>query len=65
MSLENLLVVNVMPENAPAVQTAIQTLKHAAAKIQVFNAYEKNFRPCVGCNACWLVTPGICAIKDG
>ena len=65
MSVESLLVVNVLPENDPAAQATIQTLKRSAANVQVIHAYEKNFRPCVGCNACWLVTPGVCAIKDG
>lgn len=65
MSLKNLLVVSVLPENNPAAQAAIQALKHTAARIQVIHAYEQNFKPCVGCNACWLVTPGICSIKDG
>lgn len=23
------------------------------------------FTPCVGCNACWLKTPGRCTIQDG
>lgn len=65
MSAENLLVVNVLPENDPAAQEAIQILKQSSTDVQVFHACEKNFRPCVGCNACWLVTPGVCTIKDG
>ena len=65
MSAENLLVVNVLPENDPKAQEAIRVLKQSSADVQVIHAYEKNFRPCVGCNTCWLVTPGICAIKDG
>ena len=65
ISAENLLVVNVLPENDSMAQAAIQTLKRSAANVQVIHAYERDFRPCVGCNACWLVTPGICAIKDG
>ena len=65
MSAENLLVVNALPENDPKAQAAIQILKQASADVQVIYAYEQSFRPCVGCNACWLVTPGICAIKDG
>ena len=63
MSAEGVLVVNVLPEKDPAAQVTIQTLKNAA-KIQVIHAFEQDFRPCVGCNACWLVTPGVCAIKD-
>ena len=65
MSTENLLVVNVLPENDRAAQAAIQTLKCSAANIQVIHTYEQGFCPCVGCNACWLVTPGVCVIKDG
>ena len=64
MSTKNLLVVNALPENAPAAQAVIETFENAA-KVTVIHAYEQIFRPCVGCNACWLVTPGICAIKDG
>ena len=65
MPVENLLVVNVLHENDPKAQVAIQVLKQTSADVQVIHAYEQDFRPCVGCNACWLVTPGICAIKDG
>ena len=65
MSAENLLVVNALHEDDPAAQAAIQALKSASPNVQVIHAYEKNFRPCVGCNVCWLVTPGICAITDG
>ena len=65
MPSKNLLVVSVLPEDDPAAQAAIQELKRTAPDIQVIHAYERNFRPCVGCNACWLVTPGICAVKDG
>lgn len=56
MPVENLLVVNVLPEDDPTAQAVIQSLKHSATEIQVIHAYERNFRPCVGCNACWLVT---------
>ena len=31
----------------------------------MIHTYEKNLRPCCGCNACWLVTPGVCSIRDG
>ena len=63
--IENLLIVSALPEDDPAAQAAIQSLKRAVADVHVIHAYEQHFHPCVGCNACWLVTPGICAIKDG
>ena len=65
MPIENLLIVSALPEDDPAAQAAIQSLKRAVADVHVIHAYEQHFHPCVGCNACWLVTPGICAIKDG
>ena len=65
MSENSLLVVSAIPEDDAAAQAAIRTLRRAAANVQVIHAYEQSFRPCVGCNACWLVTPGVCAIKDG
>ena len=63
--MKKLLIVNTLPEDSPAAQSAIQALQDKGLQVQVLHAYEKNLRPCVGCNACWLVTPGICAIKDG
>ena len=65
MQSKKLLIVSALPETDPTTQTAIQTLKCSGTDLQVIHAYEQNFRPCVGCNVCWLVTPGICAIKDG
>ena len=62
MPSEKILIVSVLPETDPTAQAAIQAIQQNA---EVIHACEKNFRPCVGCNACWLVTPGICAIKDG
>ncbi len=31
---------------------------------RIFEAYNMKISPCLGCNYCWLKTPGICAIKD-
>ena len=61
----SLLIVNLLPEDDPAALTAIETLGTAVPDNRVIHAYEKNLRPCVGCNACWLVTPGVCSLRDG
>ena len=63
--MKKLLIVNILPEEDPAAQSAIEALREKADQVQVIHAYEKNFRPCIGCNACWLKTPGICSIQDG
>ena len=63
--MKHLLVVNTLPEHDPAVAPALEVLKSAAAEVRVIHAHEMNLRPCVGCNACWLITPGVCSIHDG
>ena len=63
--MKRLLVINTLPEHDPAVSSALEALGRGAEEVRVIHTYEKNLRPCIGCNACWLVTPGICAVKDG
>ena len=60
----SLLIVNALPENDPRAVQAIEKLAARVNCYRVIHAYERNIRPCVGCNACWLVTPGVCSIKD-
>lgn len=31
---------------------------------EVFEGYGKKISHCIGCNYCWLKTPGICSVKD-
>ena len=33
-------------------------------EIEIINTAEMKIAHCVGCNMCWLKTPGVCAIKD-
>ena len=60
-----LLIVNTLPTDDPAAISAIHTLGKAVPDHRVIHTYEMALRPCVGCNACWLKTPGVCAIRDG
>ena len=63
--MKRLLIVNTLPEHDPAVAPALEALKGGAEEVRLIHACEKNLRPCVGCNACWLITPGVCSIHDG
>ena len=63
--MKKLLIINTLPEDDSAVSSALEALGRGAEEVRVIHTYEKNLRPCIGCNACWLVTPGICAVKDG
>ncbi|MBP3485427.1 MAG: flavodoxin family protein [Oscillospiraceae bacterium] len=60
-----LLIVNTLPADAQAALAAVRKLGEAAREVRVINTCEMDLRPCVGCNACWLKTPGICSIRDG
>ena len=33
-------------------------------KIEIVNTADMKIMHCMGCNQCWLKTPGVCAIKD-
>ncbi len=64
MKSGSLVVVNTLPQNARAVQTAIDALTAKAETGKVIHTEDMKILPCVGCNSCWLKTPGICAIRD-
>ncbi|MGN0689306.1 MAG: flavodoxin family protein [Oscillospiraceae bacterium] len=63
--MKKILLVNTLPKDDPSVLPVVQALESEDNKVQIINTYEKNFRPCVGCNACWLITPGVCSLSDG
>ena len=62
----NLLIVNTTKEGAVA-----EELKNSFAKrfadgtVIIEDMSDRDIKPCVGCNFCWLKTPGECAVKDG
>ncbi|MBQ5495950.1 MAG: flavodoxin family protein, partial [Prevotella sp.] len=33
-------------------------------EVEIIDTADMNIAHCMGCNQCWLKTPGICAIKD-
>ncbi len=59
-----LLIVNTLSAADEAARAAIEELTAAVQDYKVINTEGLRISPCVGCNACWLVTPGLCAIKD-
>lgn len=60
----NLLIINTLEENLPEVKSAIHDLSARTSECKVFHTLGMKISPCIGCNACWLRTPGICALKD-
>ena len=63
--MKKLLIVNTLPEDDPSVSLAVEVLRGGVDEVHIIQTCEKNLHPCVGCNACWLATPGICSIHDG
>lgn len=60
----SLLLINTLPPEDQAAQAAINALTAGREDYRVINTAELRISPCLGCNDCWLVTPGICRIKD-
>lgn len=58
-----LLIVSALP--AERAQAAVETLRARVPDCRVIDTTAMHLSPCVGCNACWLKTPGICSIHDG
>lgn len=58
------LIVNTLPAADPAGAQAAAELSQRLGGAEAVHTDGMDIRGCCGCNACWLVTPGICAIKD-
>ena len=54
------IILNTLKEGA--VPEQISTL--IKGDVEVINTSDMKIAHCMGCNLCWLKTPGICAIKD-
>ena len=59
-----ILVLNTIANQTKETQTLLQNIKEKYANVTIYNTYEMNIKHCIGCNFCWLKTPGICTIKD-
>lgn len=60
----SLLIINTLEEDNPAAREAVACLTSKVSAYQIIQAGGMKISPCIGCNACWLRTPGRCALKD-
>ena len=60
----SLLIINTLEENNPIAESAIRDLSAKTSAYKIFHTARMKISPCIGCNDCWLRTPGICALKD-
>lgn len=44
--------------------TFLEGAKEAGAEINLMYVHDLEIKPCLGCFACWVKTPGICVQKD-
>jgi multimeric flavodoxin WrbA len=54
------IVLNTIEEGAASEQISILI----KGDVEVVNTSGMKIAHCMGCNQCWLKTPGVCAIKD-
>lgn len=60
----NLLIINTLEEDSPIAKNIISDLSAKVPAHKIFHTAKMKISPCIGCNTCWLRTPGICALKD-
>lgn len=60
----SLLIINTLKEKSPILQDALKHLTTKTDDYLIIDTTQMNINSCIGCNACWLITPGICSLKD-
>lgn len=63
MTLKMTLVLNTL-ESGDCSEQVNALLAGKGDKIEIINTAEMKIAHCIGCNQCWLKTPGVCSIKD-
>lgn len=58
------LIVTTISKTDEKTASLIDYLKQSIKDIEVIHTEEMNIKGCVGCNYCWLITPGKCVIND-
>ncbi len=58
------LLIDTMDHPVPQAQSIASALTARGHFVKSMATRDMDIRPCIGCNDCWLKTPGICAIKD-
>lgn len=60
----SVLILNTMSETGDEVMRLQEEICKKEKKSEIIYTKDKNISHCIGCNYCWLKTPGICTIKD-
>lgn len=49
---------------SPLIKEMADMMQKENQAVKVIDTRDKKISPCIGCNNCWLKTPGVCSIKD-
>lgn len=60
----SLLILNTMPETGREMLELQEEICRKEKQHELIYTRNKKISHCIGCNHCWLKTPGVCAIKD-
>lgn len=58
------LIVSTLEKDDPQSEKVIENMRESMNNAEVVYAQDMDIKGCIGCNRCWLVTPGVCAVKD-
>lgn len=58
------LIISTLEKSDKDLEKIINKLKQNINDVEIIYVEDMNIKGCIGCNNCWLVTPGVCTIKD-
>ena len=58
------LVISALNKDDLYCKKAIENIQKNINNVEIIYTEDMNINGCIGCNRCWLVTPGVCTIKD-
>ena len=58
------LIISTLKKDDLYYKKIIENIQKNICNFEIIYAEDMNINGCIGCNRCWLVTPGICTIKD-
>ncbi len=58
------LIVSVLKKDDLCGKKIIETIQKNVNDVEIIYEEDMHIKGCIGCNRCWLVTPGVCTIKD-
>lgn len=58
------LIVSTISKTDIEIENIIDNFKKSMKDIEIIYTEDMNIKGCIGCNSCWLITPGKCIVKD-